>query len=367
MAKDIFSLSDEEIANMNPPTETTEPVEEKEDTNNDSNLTDTNQIDINDTTKTIDDTTTSSEEDINEEEEDSSTDIDDTSDNSDDDQTVTKENKEPVSSEIDYKQFYDTITGAIKANGKTVQFNKPEEIIRLMQMGANYTQKMQNLAPYRKKIQTLQKAGLLDDNKLNYLIDLSQGNPEAIKKLLRDSKLDPMDLDIQNEPKYVPGNHAVSDAEARLQNTLDDLTSTPEGIQTVQIAGKWDQASLREIGNDPSILTTLHEQRMNGVYDFIMKEMDRQRMLGNIPEGTPFLKAYKAVGDYCLHQMQYKQQQQMQQIKNLPQGTLNKPVDTTKAQVKSAAPSGRAKKTVSTFVDPFTLSDEEFEKQFKNY
>ena len=355
--KDIFELSDEELAQMNPPEikedeSDAEPQEEASTEPEDQG--ENNNIESSDTEPKT---------------EESGNETNDSSSGSEENKEESKEPEEtkPSVPEIDYKQFYDAVTGSIKANGKEVQFKKPEEIIRLMQMGANYTQKMQNLAPYRKKIQTLQKAGLLDDEKLNYLIDLSQGNPEAVKKLLRDSKLDPMDLDIQSEPKYVPGNHTVSDAEARLQTTLDDLTSTPEGLQTVQIAQRWDQASLRELGNDPSILTTLHEQRQNGVYNLITTEMERQRMLGNIPEGTPFLQAYKAVGEYLLKQAQQQRIAQQQVLNTLPQGTLNKPVDTTKAQVKSAAPTGRSKKPATQFVDPFTLSDEEFEKQFANY
>lgn len=268
--------------------------------------------------------------------------------------------------EIDYKGFYEQVMSPFKANGGTVQLRSPQEVVKLMQMGANYTQKMQTLAPYRKKVQMLQKANLLDDDKLNYLIDLSQGNPEAIKKLIKDSKLDPMDLDIYGEQNYVPGNHTVSDAEMQLQTTLDELTSTPEGVQTVNLARGWDQASLSEIGKDPSILATLHEQRMNGVYDFITKEMQHQKMLGNLPDNIPFLQAYKAVGDFCLQQLQQRQQQQ-QAVANLPKGTLNQGMTNNSAQVKSAAPSGRSRKAASTFVDPFSLSDEEFEKQFANY
>ena len=161
---------------------------------------------------------------------------------------------------------------------------------------------------------------------------------------------------------------SVSDAEMQLQTTLDELTSTPEGLQTVNLARGWDQASLSEIGKDPSILATLHEQRMNGVYDFITKEMQHQKMLGNLPDNIPFLQAYKAVGDFCLQQLQQKQQQQQQAVANLPKGTLNQGNNTNNsAQVKSAAPSGRSRKAASTFVDPFSLSDEEFEKQFANY
>ena len=258
--------------------------------------------------------------------------------------------------------------GPIKANGKTFQARTAEEAIRLMQMGMNYTQKMQNLAPYRKKIQMLQNANLLDDAKLNYLIDLAQGNPEAIKKLLKDKKLDPLDMNLEDEPKYIPGNHTVTDTEVQLQAVVDDLKSTPQGLETLRLINGWDQASLQEVYKSPSIVTTLNEQRQNGVYDFIMKEMDHQRMLGNIPEGTPFLEAYKMVGDYCLR-MQQQMQAQKQAVQNIPQGTLHRkqtPAAST-AQVKAVAPTNRSKKPAKQFIDPFSLSDEEFEKEFKDY
>ena len=323
--KDIESMSDEEILSMNPP-------EIKDDAETES--------------------TSAPEEEQQEQEE-----ISETAEEEESEESA--EGEEAPS--VDYKGFYDAVMAPFKANGNTVQLRSSEEVIKLMQMGANYTQKMQTLAPYRKKVQMLQKANLLDDEKLNYLIDLSQGNPEAVKKLIRDSKLDPMDLDIYGEQNYVPGNHTVSDAEMQLQTTLDELTSTPEGLQTVNLAREWDQASLGEIGKDPSILATLHEQRLNGVYDLITKEMQHQKMLGNLPDNIPFLQAYKAVGDYCLQQMQQANQ------RPLPQGTLNLTNPNNNAQVKSAAPSGRSRKVANKFVDPFSLSDEEFEKQFANY
>lgn len=277
-------------------------------------------------------------------------------------QSTKEEDQAP---EIDYKGFYEQVMSPIKANGKNFQARSPEEAVRLMQMGANYTQKMQTIAPYRKKIQMLQNAGLLEDEKLNYLIDLSQGNKEAVKKLLKDSKLDPLDLDIDNESAYVPGNHTVSDNEVQIQTIVDDLKSTPEGLDTLRLIQGWDQASLNEIWKTPSMMATLNEQRQNGVYDFIMKEMEHQKMLGNIPEGTSFLEAYKAVGDYCLQVQQQRAMQQQQTMQNLPRGTLNKSV--SNVNVKGAAPSGRSHKSNQQFVDPFSLSDEEFEKQFKNY
>jgi hypothetical protein len=149
-----------------------------------------------------------------------------------------------------------------------------------------------------------------------------------------------------------------------VQTIVDDLKSTPEGMDTLRLVQGWDQASLNEVWKEPSILATLNEQRQNGVYDLITKEMEHQRMLGRIPEGTSFLEAYKAVGDYCLKVKQAQMQQQM--LRDLPQGTLNRTRNNS-VQAKKAAPSGRSKKSAQQFVDPFSLSDEEFEKQFGNY
>ena len=270
-----------------------------------------------------------------------------------------EEPKATETPQIDYKQFYETMTAPIKANGKELKIRSAEEAIKLMQMGANYTHKMQGLAPYRKKIQMLQNAGLLEDEKLNYLIDLASGNTGAIQKLLKDRNIDPLDMNVSDESKYVPGNHSVSDEEVRFQTVLDDLKSTPEGRETLSTVNSMDQASLSEIWKDPSLMNTLHEQRQNGVYKLITDEIDHQKMLGNIPEGTPFLQAYKATGDYLLKQKQTAMQK-------LPKGTLNQPVKDNR-QVKGVAPTGRAKKPNQTFVDPFSMSDEEFEKQFKDY
>lgn len=336
MAKNYEEMSDEEFSQEAPPEiEETSPTEEK----------------VEEPIEQEENTPESSEEQTEPEEK-----------IEDQDQEPSKEEQAP---EIDYKGFYEAMMSPIKANGKDFQARTPEEAVRLMQMGANYTQKMQTIAPYRKKIQMLQNAGLLEDEKLNYLIDLSQGNKEAVKKLLKDSKLDPLDLDIDNESAYIPGNHTVSDQEVQLQSIVDDLKSTPQGVETLQLIKGLDQASLNEIWKTPSMMTTLNEQRQNGVYDFIMKEVEHQRMLGNIPEGTSFLDAYKAVGDYCL-QVQQQRIAQQQAMQNLPSGTLNKQ-QVISGNVKGAAPSGRSRKASQQFVDPFSLSDEEFEKQFKNY
>ncbi len=66
----------------------------------------------------------------------------------------------------DYKALYEKVMAPLKANGKTIDIKSPEELIQLAQMGANYTRKMQAIAPHRKVLLMLENNGLLDEGKL---------------------------------------------------------------------------------------------------------------------------------------------------------------------------------------------------------
>jgi len=195
------------------------------------------------------------------------------------------------------EEAYNQIMKPFKANGKEFTPKDPEEVIRLMQQGANYAKKMQALRPNLRMMKMLENKGLLDEGKLNFLIDINDRNPAAIQKLLHDSKIDPMDIDATEAPKYVPTNHSVSDAQYAFQETLTDLASTSGGKETIDFVNRWDKASKEEIFKDPKILPLINEQRENGIYSRITDELERQKMLGNFVD-TPFIHAYKAVGDY---------------------------------------------------------------------
>ena len=200
--------------------------------------------------------------------------------------------------EVDYKAGYEQIMAPFKANGKTMQVKSVDEAIQLMQMGANYTRKMQELQPHRKTLLMLENNGLLDEGKLSFLIDLDKKNPEAIKKLLQDANINPLDVDMDEESTYQEGNHKVSDEEAQFRLVLDELYSNPVGRETLQtINSTWDQASKEVLWKQPEVMNTINAQRENGVYARITAEIDRRRTLGQIQVGVPFLEAYRVVGD----------------------------------------------------------------------
>ena len=187
----------------------------------------------------------------------------------------------------------------IRANGKILKIESPEEGVKLMQMGANFTQKMQQLAPAMRIVKMLQNNELLDEGKISFLIDLNQKNPAAIQRLLADSEFDPLSVDKAKADGYVPGDHGVSDLEVQFQSALDDLIETPDGIELLkEIQGQWDQESKRALLKEPSVVSALHLQRSNGIYLQIKNEIDRLQALGQIPVGTPFLQAYRGVGEY---------------------------------------------------------------------
>ena len=267
---------------------------------------------------------------------------------------------------VDYQKAYEAIMAPFKANGKMMQVKSPEEAIQLMQMGANYTRKMQELQPQRKTLLLLENNGLLDEGKLSYLIDLSKGNPEAIKKLIKESNFDVFNTDFDKESTYQGGNHTVTDEEVNFRTVLDELNSNPVGKETLSvISSTWDQASKEVLWSNPEVMVTINAQRESGIYGRIVAEMDRRRTFGQIQPGTPFLHAYKAVGDDLQNSGAFADL-----VKPAPapaaqplavKAALPKPTGAD-PRVAAAAVHHTAPVKVDTSINPLAMSDEDFLK-----
>lgn len=396
-ASDILAMSDDEILNMSVPP--SEEVEQGTQNNPEEDVT-TEQEEV--VTTQSEETTTTDEP----EEDDSETsEVDEdaaknlTSDKVDDKvdanevdsngkpitkaapttedsgQSKSEEDKqsEGLPADFDYKAGYERLMAPFKANGKMITPQSPEEAISLMQMGANYTRKMQALQPYRKVMLMLENNGLMDEDKLSYLIDLDKKNPEAIRKLLKESGTDPLDIDMEGEINYQKGNHRVSDTEAAFATELDDLKSTPEGQATLGVISQtWDEASKNALFENRGLLQTIQSQRENGIYDIISNEINRLQMLGQIPAGTPFIQAYNYVGDALAKQgafnhlagkpVEPKPEVTAQRAAVATRVVKPKPTVTHSEQASAASPSRAAPKKVERFINPLALSDEEFAK-----
>lgn len=279
----------------------------------------------------------------------------------------------PAGEGSDHKAFFEKVMAPFKANGKVIQLQSADEVIALMQMGANYTKKMQAIQQNKKYLMMLENNGLLDEEKLSLHIDLDKGNPEAIKKFLKDKKLEPMELDLSEEPNYQQGAHAVTDQEAGLATAIDDLKTMDGGAETIQSVQAWDAASKKVLWDNPEILNVIHGQRQSGVYDRISTEIERRKTLGQIGPTVPFLQAYKIIGDELAAQGAL-------QVGTKPATPAQPPVGRTpvavrpakiptkvadNSRVRAAAPSRPSPNQVKRTMNPtdlLSMSDEDFLK-----
>ena len=208
----------------------------------------------------------------------------------------------PETSEFDYESAYKKVSQPFKANGVDMQVKDPEDIIRLMQMGANYQKKMAQLKPNLKIIKMLENNELLDEAKLHNLIDLSKQDPKAIAKLVKESNVDPLDIDKGIPNDYQPTNYSVSDKEYDLDAVLDEIKNTPTFSKTINTLTKeWDEESKQTISNFPEIISIVNTHMGNGVFDEVNKVLQREKALGKL-QGTSDVDAYKSIMDQMFEQ-----------------------------------------------------------------
>lgn len=289
---------------------------------------------------------------------------------------------EAVPEVVNFEAKYKEAMAPLKANGKTIEIQSMDELRQLASMGANFTRKMQDIAPHRKILAMLENNGLLDETKLSFFIDLDKKNPEALKKLIKDSGVDPLDIDVSTEPAYQAGNHKVSDSEIAFRTVLEDLQSTPTGQETISlINSSWDQASKEELWKAPEVMATIQQQRENGIYDTISAEINRQSMLGKIPAGTPFIQAYLTVGNElntrgAFTNLNAPNSKGVQNAPTQTTASVNAPVATRvvvpKSQVTNSAAANAAASTRQTqkrvlpVVNLQSMSDDDFLKNWQN-
>lgn len=284
----------------------------------------------------------------------------------------------PVTEETppDYKAMYEGLLAPIKANGKEIKLNSHAELVQLAQQGANYTRKMQDLAPHRRTLLMLENNGI-DQEKLSFAIDLLKKDPAAIQKLLKEGEINPLDIDTEAAPTYQGGNHHVTDEQANFRAALDDASTSETGRVVLQaINGTWDQASKELLFQQPDIINHMIVQQEAGFYERIAGEVDRRRVLGQLPAGMNFLQAYKTVGDQMVAagQLQDLVDKTAPPVQTPPVAAAPvavrvapvKPVVAPNPKVEAAAPQRAAPNAAKKLVNPLAMSDDDFMKQFQN-
>ena len=295
--------------------------------------------------------------------------VEETSDDDDDDDEVEPVDESPT---VDIEAEYRKLIGSpIKANGTELVIDSVDDAIKLIQMGANYYKKVEQLKPAQKVITMLEKAGMLDEQKLSFAIDLLNKDKGAIAKLVEG--MDTYELQDEQHKDYVPTNRSVSDEQLTLDNVIQEVSSTPTGHRTLEVLGtKWDMASRETVVSNPEVIRVLNQHMADGTFDTVSNEVEKQRMLGNIPAGLNNIQAYKFVGDQ-LYAGKGKVAPQGQQPNQQP-ANAGKPIhkpskETVVQQRRAASNSARTpSQSLSNNMDNvFALSDEEFRAKYGKF
>jgi hypothetical protein len=359
---DALSMSDEEFEKMSPDDFAEASEEDDNDDNEDDNEEDT----------LGDDDEDDSETDVNEDEptdnaEDGGSEQTEDKDDSKETQPNEEERK---ADEARYNEAFKLLYGKpIKASGREVQIRNPEHARNFIEMGIDYNKKMQSMKPHMSTLKTLEREGLLDPSKadrLNLLLEVEKGNKDALKRLIAESDIDPLDLAdeevIEEGRNYQPQNHMMSAKEVEIEEALNTIEGTPSQQRTLDVMTKeFDPRSREVISDNPSYIVALNNDISTGVYDEVMKEVQYKRDMRLVPSDMSDIEVY------------------LQTVMEGTPGQVNAQQE-TKPQRKQANKSSRSakqkmsgnkatSKTNNKQYDPMQImdmSDDEFNKKFSD-
>ena len=276
----------------------------------------------------------------------------------------------PETTEFDYESAYKKVSEPFKANGTDMQVKDPEDIVRLMQMGANYQKKMAQLKPNLKIIKMLENNELLNEEKLHNLIDLSKKNPKAIAKLLKESDIDPLDIDKDAPTDYQPTDYSVSDKEYNLDRVLDDIKHTDTFNKTINVLTKdWDTRSKETISEYPEIIGIINSHMGSGVFDKVNAVLQQDKALGKTA-GISDVDAYRQIVEHMQANGEFREQND--NLNSTPKVSSKSDTNSQanadrNKQRKAVAPVKQTTtKKSSTDEDFLGLSDADFMKKYAN-
>lgn len=349
MPIDIDTMSDEEFSiHM-------ESVSYEPEDVTDSSIEDTKEEEVvtEDTDTEADEEETST--DSNETDPEESQEEVETTNNESEDTTTVPETGEDTS--IDYKEFYEQVTSDYKANGKIMPgIKSPEDFRTALAMASNYALKTTALKPHLGRIKTLEKAGVTDDE-LNEMLEFRNRNPDVIKKALKETGMDVLDIDLDNASDYKPSNYIMSEKEAEFEDIVNSIKDTPEFSLTSEVLTKvWDEASRKAMFDNPSLILGLNQEISMGRFDKIQAIIEQNKMLGRA-NGKSDLQMYEEIATFMNTEATTRPTNKETII---PTVKVQDPAIVE--QKKQAGISTKKTTTTVKKYDPVKLSDEEFMK-----
>lgn len=278
-----------------------EPADEAIDDENDNNESDENTEDESE----LDDDTAGSEddEDIDNENEDNEDeleqseddDIDTDSNESTEDEAedeeeseesdesstdLDEEPKDEEESTDDTEEKVQEKLWKVKADGIEYEFTA-EELAALAPKALNYTPKMQEIAPWRKTISAMKEENISPED-IYTMIDVLKGDKGALNNILKRTGIDALELGDEDGDSYVPNSYGKSNEQLNIEDVISPIVDEPEYAITQKIISKqWDEDSKEKFINRPELISKLHDDVKNGVYEKVAPIAAKMKLFSN--------------------------------------------------------------------------------------
>lgn len=256
--------------------------------------------------------------------------------------------------ELNYETSYNEIMKPLNVSGKEIEVKSIDDMRNLANMGIDYSRKMRDIKPLRAIGETLTQAGIMKDGQVDEaalmrLVDINNGNPEALAQLMKEKEIDPLDMETE-DITYAPTQSMATQQNIEIQDVEKELVSRNSVDSVISELEKLDDASKQFFNESPSNLLKLDDDIKSGTYQKIMTAVRYEKDMGRL-NGMSDMEAYI----------------QMVQGGRTTEPQTPAPAPTPKPSVAKRKAAGitkraPAKKTVQKDYDYVNMSDEEFEK-----
>ena len=255
--------------------------------------------------------------------------------------------------ELDYKAMYEDMMGPVKVGGKEFKVKSVADAKKLLGMGFSFSDNMQGVKPLRAIGKTLEEAGIIvdgvaDEAALMRLIDINNGDKDALAQLMADKDIDPLDMETENI-SYTPTQQMVTEQSVDIAEIERELVSRGSVDTVIDTLSKMDTASKEFFNAAPENLLSLDEDIKNGVYEKIMGTVTYERSLGRL-NGMSDMDAYIQIASAN------------PVAAPIAEPEVAKPKNLEKRKAAGIASRAPIKKITQPKVDLVNMSDEEFEK-----
>jgi len=205
-------------------------------------------------------------------------------------------------------------------------------------------------------LEGIKEQGLSDDD-LYLLVEAKKGNKQAIAKLLKETNIDPYDLDLEDESvdQYKPKEYKVDPKIMEVKSIIDDAKKDDHVFKTFDYVlnkefSEKDRATAFE---DPELLGFIKDTIRDGIFDKIAPNYTKRKIMGENPISA-YINAFK---DYT------------SEVDKLASKTVSKAQEENKVKTekRKKASVGNKKNVAKTDKKSVNdMTDEEFEEYYKS-